>query len=151
MQGRRIPIGAKKDQTLSCSGFVSRILNIFQQLSVGLKHHKDGDIGVVCLDSGTFNETNYPTTPNKNLLMTKINYKQTFTRFLKQQKAYLPYRYNLYNEGGKTTKIWLCLHPINIPSAFLWNHTKEGTNYWEQLQQKYISYVKQIQNKTLNR
>lgn len=83
--------------------------------------------------------------------MTKINYKQTFTRFLKQQKAYLPYRYNLYNEGGKTTKIWLCLHPINIPSAFLWNHTKEGTNYWEQLQQKYISYAKQIQNKTFNK
>ena len=83
--------------------------------------------------------------------MNITNYTPLFLRFLKQQKAYLPYRYNLYRSSGKTTKIWLCLHPINLPGAFLWENTKEGFQYWHNINYKYQQYVQELQNATLNR
>ena len=67
--------------------------------------------------------------------------KKVFKKFLKAHRAFKKYKRNITKLNKFVTYDNLQGDTLMISSAFNWSHTKEGSGYWENLDNLWIELV----------
>ena len=77
---------------------------------------------------------------------------QKFEKFLRKNKSIRAFKKNLKNECGPDETISKHLDAIDnnpkriINSAFVYSETPQGTSYWNDLNNKWLQQIKEVEN-----